>query len=263
MLSPLYGQLSPLRVPTAIVKGISPADISGLQLWLDATTGLYDATSGGNSVTSDGVAIGRWEDQSGNGNHGTQSVVNDQPLYRTGIPAVDFDGANDSINCGQPASLDITGNGTILFWVYMDSVTDFDGFVSKAIKDTTSIVSGSQYHIEAYQGRFRTIITGNDLRNGTQQTGTCPTISTGVWQQFAFSWDSSLLKQYKNGLFAASRSQSGSPQTKAYDLFIGKRDRLTTSAIDGRIAEVLIYSEALSEEDITTLFDISKSNFGL
>jgi hypothetical protein len=77
----------------------NPTSISGLQLWLDATTGLFDATSGGNSVTTDGGSVARWEDQSGNSRHITQSILLSQPILKTAIQngknIIRFDGTND------------------------------------------------------------------------------------------------------------------------------------------------------------------------
>ncbi|NDC19766.1 MAG: hypothetical protein EBZ87_05820 [Microbacteriaceae bacterium] len=77
----------------------SPSSIAGLQLWLDATTGLFDATSGGNAVTTDGSAVARWEDQSGNGRNATQATLNNRPVLKTSIQngksGIRFDGSND------------------------------------------------------------------------------------------------------------------------------------------------------------------------
>ena len=58
-----------------------PSTLSGLQLWADASLGRYDATSGGSAVNSDAGAIARWEDQSGNGNHLTQSTSGNRCAY--------------------------------------------------------------------------------------------------------------------------------------------------------------------------------------
>ena len=57
-------------------RAFTPSSISGLDLWLDAADGntLFDATSGGNLVTSDGSAVKRWEDKSGNGLHATEAT---------------------------------------------------------------------------------------------------------------------------------------------------------------------------------------------
>jgi hypothetical protein len=80
----------------------SPTNIAGLQLWLDATTGLFDATSGGSEVTTDGSAVARWEDQSGNGRHIIQATVNDRPILKTSIQnsknILRFDGTSDYLS---------------------------------------------------------------------------------------------------------------------------------------------------------------------
>lgn len=85
-----------------LAKSFSPTDIAGLQLWLDATTGLFDATSGGSAVTTDGSAVARWEDQSGSGRHIVQAIVNDRPILKTSIQnnknILRFDGASDYLS---------------------------------------------------------------------------------------------------------------------------------------------------------------------
>jgi len=75
-------------------KAFSPLDISNLDLWLDAADGntLYDATSGGSLVTTDGSAVKRWEDKSGNGLHATEAT--NAPVLETaeknGLNALNF-----------------------------------------------------------------------------------------------------------------------------------------------------------------------------
>jgi hypothetical protein len=82
----------------------SPLLIPGCQLWLDAadSSTLFDATVGGSLVTTDGTAVARWEDKSGNGRHATQSTANARPLLRTNVKngrnVLRFDGSNDFIS---------------------------------------------------------------------------------------------------------------------------------------------------------------------
>ena len=82
-----------------VKKGFSPSNIAGLSFWLDATTGLFDATSGGNPVTTDASSVARWEDQSGNSRHITQSTLASRPILKTAIQngknIIRFDGTND------------------------------------------------------------------------------------------------------------------------------------------------------------------------
>ena len=79
----------------------TPNLISGLQLWLDAadSSTLFDATAGGNLVTTDGSAVARWADKSGNNRHATQGTANARPLLITSVKngrnIARFDGSND------------------------------------------------------------------------------------------------------------------------------------------------------------------------
>jgi len=78
-----------------------PLTISGLQLWLDAadSSTLFNATAGGSLVTTDGAAVARWADKSGNNRHATQTTANARPILKTSIKngrnVLRFDGTND------------------------------------------------------------------------------------------------------------------------------------------------------------------------
>lgn len=90
------GQVVPyLRRTRGAAAGFSPSDIVGLHIWLHPTSGFYDATSGGNLVTTNNSPIARWADASGGGRHFTKATSN-QPLLATsflnGYDAVNFDG---------------------------------------------------------------------------------------------------------------------------------------------------------------------------
>lgn len=88
----------------------SPADISGLKLWLDASqiTGL-----------NDGDAVTTWADLSGNGNDATQATVSKKPLYKTAIqngrPGLLSDGVDDllsgSVTAPQPCTVVVVIKG--------------------------------------------------------------------------------------------------------------------------------------------------------
>lgn len=72
-------QLRPTR------GGFSPTQLSGtLALWLDASDPnvLFDATVGGNLVSSDNGAVARFEDKSASAFHLTQSTAGDRPALK-------------------------------------------------------------------------------------------------------------------------------------------------------------------------------------
>ena len=148
----------------------SPSDISGLQLWLDATTGLFDATSGGSAVTTDGSAVARWEDQSGNGRHATQGTSNNRPVLKTAIKngknVLRFDGSNDLFSLASTI-----GGSAFTFitaWKNSDAVTG-----SMLIWSTgnpyaryVGIVTDSSYNAD---GRDKFTLSQND--NGSGNSG--------------------------------------------------------------------------------------------
>lgn len=105
------------------MRHLKPREIQGCQLALDASiaTSLYDATSGGSLVATDG-AIGRWEDQSGGARHAT-ATLKARPIRKVGVingcDAVRFDGVNDVITYGTPSSV---APSTIVFAAKMISI---------------------------------------------------------------------------------------------------------------------------------------------
>ena len=108
--------------PTAFV---SPTQIAGLQLWLDAAAPetLFDATTGGSLVAADG-GVARWEDKSGNNRHFTQATSNKRPLRKTaqqnGLDLLRFDGSNDNMTASGTASAlkFLHGADSTIFIVY-------------------------------------------------------------------------------------------------------------------------------------------------
>ena len=68
---PLYSATSPLPKNMERRRTFNPSRISNLDLWLDAADGdtLFDETSGGNFVTTNGGSVKRWGDKSGGGRH--------------------------------------------------------------------------------------------------------------------------------------------------------------------------------------------------
>ncbi|MBW2523552.1 MAG: hypothetical protein JRI23_05230 [Deltaproteobacteria bacterium] len=80
--------------------GWNPSQLSGLNLWLEASTCVF---TNGSHVTT-------WFDLSGNGNHATQNVSDERPVLTpsaiNGLPAVDFDGVDDSLVIADHPTLD-------------------------------------------------------------------------------------------------------------------------------------------------------------
>jgi hypothetical protein len=63
----------------------APGDLTSLVGWwdADAASTLFDATSGGNLVTTHNAQVKRWEDKSGKGHHATQNNTNGPKIQTT------------------------------------------------------------------------------------------------------------------------------------------------------------------------------------
>jgi hypothetical protein len=242
MLSPLYGQLSPLRVPT-VVKVPLPKTIPGLQLWLDATTGLYDATSGGNTVTTDGASIARWEDQSGNGYHVRQTTANNQPVLKTnqqnGLNIVRFDGSNDFLSSANNFSVTGGSNRTV-FIVFNRDTSQNKSIVSWGVNSAGQAVLFTQ----EFFLRFNSTIKGYTNQG-----------ANGAWSLWATVGAGSTLGDYHayfNGggitTPTSTTNNSNALNTGSSPIYIAKTSYGADYA-DGDMAEVLIYNSALSNAD--------------
>ena len=87
------GEQGAIYIPNPIVNGVQS---------------LFQDSAGTAAVTADGDPVGRMLDQSGNGNHATQSVSGSKPVYRTDgtLHWLEFDGVDDFM---QTSSIDFTG----------------------------------------------------------------------------------------------------------------------------------------------------------
>lgn len=93
MITPLYRGISVLGHGFGS-PAFSPADISGLKLWLKADAGLYQDAAMTTPATANNDPVGGWADQSGLGNHATQAVSGSRGIYRPSSqnskPGVEF-----------------------------------------------------------------------------------------------------------------------------------------------------------------------------
>jgi hypothetical protein len=266
MLSPLYGQLSPLRIPTLSLE--IPKTVAGLQLWLDATTGLYDATSGGSLVTTDSAAVARWEDRSENARHHTNATLNNRPILKTnqinGKNVVSFDGSNDSLANSSTVFRNVSGY--TFFGVRKNRST-----VSSGIRtffdnnDGSSQIRFSLITLATNSLRMR----GRRLTTDTLTTLTTPNNNTtiGNFELFSVIVDhtNTTVKLFKNGSLNASSVNfltSGNTSDVSFRTIIGAFTTGNTHA-DIDVAEIIVYHGVLSDTDRQNVESYLTNKWGL
>jgi hypothetical protein len=245
-----------IRIGGISISRFNPTSINGLQLWLDATTGLFDATSGGSPVTTDGATVARWEDQSGSGYHVTQATPANRPVLKTGIRnsknAIRFDGSDDAL-----VSASIVENNLSAMTCFV--VAYIEGFGGSSLGRYFSrgnqriwITNGTRSTNQLY------VHAVSDLSQLGHETA-LSSIAISNWYLSSGRWDggTSYLTNVSQRL---NRSASTRGNSQSFDLasvanttyVIGNRTDLLRT-FNGDIAELIIYNQTLSTEQIESV----------
>ena len=195
------------------------------------------------------------------------SFINDTIYDSSTItPSFAFDESGDYMDCGNNSSTNIAAsNLTISFWVKSasNSQSNYTGLISKA-PNTAAIVSAGQYEIEIQTSQnTRYIVTGCDLKAGSETTGTVPTLTLNTWENIAMTWDGDTIIAYKNATVTATKisPSATAPTSITEPLRIGKRENY--GQFNGNIGPVQIYNRALSANEVLHNYNALKGRFGL
>ena len=241
----------------------SPSNIAGLSLWLDATTGLFDATSGGNSVTTDGGSVARWEDQSGNSRHITQATLASQPILKTAIQngknIIRFDGTNDILR-RSGAFVHAQGAATIFVVVSANTGVN-DRFMNEGrTANTTSlympIISANATQFNVLYRLDNNTIPLNNVNFGVAFNGTGFKLVCAVDSGTNFAG-------FINKV--TTNNQNYSRGTVTLDTFAigGWATTIERDFFPGDVAEVVIYNTALGTSDRQSVENYLYSKWGI
>jgi type II secretory pathway pseudopilin PulG len=215
----------------AITMDKSSADPTGLVGWwkLNETSGTTTA------------------DSSGNGNNGTLVNMNPATDWVTGQigGALDCDGTNDYVNCGNGASLNITAQVTLAVWVKTRDCGNsaFNPYVDKgdhsyALRHNSSNNLSFAIHTNStwYAADYAVTSAFNNS-----------------WHHVAGSYDGSNVKLYVDGVLRGTTNHVGSIDSTTYGVNIGRCSEQTSRLYNGVIDDVRIYNRALSATEIAQL----------
>ncbi len=186
------------------------------------------------------------QDFSGNGNDGE---LLGNPTWVEGKfgNALEFDGSN-SVDCGDPRSLDIDGEAlTLLAWVKPTTTQGLDGIIEKECGAN----AGYNLYLNSGKIHFRMFANGNVAVDAVDN------VPNGSWSHIAAVYDGSKMKVYVDGEFNAERDQSGNITTNDIKLAIGASSECGRG-YDGAVDEVAVLNIALTEDEIS---DVMKKGF--
>ena len=167
----------------------------------------------------------------------------------------EFDGVDDKIEVTNFPTSVFNGSCTMESWVYWND-------------DTRSTILGN-YNAGANDVNFEKL-TGKTLRfywnRGERDVTASNVVVLNTWQCVVFVRDTAAnaFKFYVNGILVATVSNDGSNIASTGSTFrIGADSRNGSTVTNGDISTVRMYSQALTQAEVTQNFNAQKSRFGL
>lgn len=216
------------------------------------------STIGGSNIVTNGLVLALdaanrrsyvsgssvWNDLSGNRNSG--SLVNGPTFDSANGGSIVFDGSDDIVNLGRPASLDLT-TLTLSAWI-------------RTTTNLNQIVIGKSYISSYYMNIAPNVKQFAFWTNGNQLLSTViPTIGDPTWCNIVGTINSTSKSIYFNGTINASTVGS-TVGIDSNDIYIGNSPVLNSFFL-GNIANIQIYNRALSSEEVLQNYEALKSRY--
>jgi hypothetical protein len=195
-------------------------------------------------------------DSSGNGNLG--KILQGEPKWQTSGGKIDgallFDGKGDYVHLANESNFDFTGEVTVTAWI---KVNQFD-------KEWQAIVTkgDSAWRLQRHQGTsaLEFACTGLQVPGGSPYGGLYGNkpVNDGKWHLVAGIYDSEKMYIYIDGIVDVSQPASGAIATNDQPVFIGENAEMTGRFWNGLIGDVRVYNYALSQGQVTALYNEGK-----
>jgi hypothetical protein len=165
--------------------------------------------------------------------------------------SIEFDGSGSNINLNiNNAPVE---SGTLLAWIKIDDwVNTYDSII---FKGPHSSWSGIDFGI--FRNSDQNVFLGT-LNDGTNNMGNAgpksSVITPGVWYMLVFTWNGTVTKFYTNNIETGSFNWAHGAGDRSLNMRFGSNVGGTNYYLDGLIDDVRIYDRALSEEEVTLLY---------
>jgi parallel beta-helix repeat protein len=210
--------------------------------------------------------IAHWKFDEGTGSVAYDSAgTNDGTIYGAawarGIidGALDFDGVDDYVDCGNDNSLNIIDEITLSAWVKADGkANDFEKIVMKSTINTSDpwVLYGLDFDGGGDNATKVRMFASNGTVGSYALAISTTNIQNGIWYHFAGTYNDSELKIYINGLREANTATTFSRlgiNDEPVLIGVYHKDRLANQ-FRGTIDDVRIYNRALSAAEIEELY---------
>ena len=259
---PLYSATSPLPVNMERRRTFNPSRISNLDLWLDAAdqNTLFDATTGGNFVTTNGGSVKRWEDKSGGNRHA--SCAGHTLIF----PTLTTNGKNGKNVINFATSKYLTCSFTGVTYTAQTSFIVFQ-FLSGALTNARALTQATSLQGNDFNGDHYIQVVRNSSNNQfcSQASGNFRSTVSATPNQYYIA----RARHTGSNLTLKLNSSEGSSFAHTLNFnfsvfrigsFIPANALPASSHLNSPVAEVIIYRKSLTdaESDLVTNYLNSK-----
>jgi len=224
-----------------------------LQLWLKADAGVTANDAGG---------VILWEDQSGNANHAAQSIDLQAPALigaaLNSRPALRFDGVDDSLQVEDSDSLSGAGDMATFFVVKFD---DFAFYRAVWGKTAGNLPAPTDIYTVPGSGVLR-VYRGDGSTVNLSFVDTAQSLRAATYLVMGFTVEGETLTHYLNNQENGAAVVTTNTADANTPLQIGTRNDFVTR-LKGDLAELLIYSRALSTTERSNVFYYLQTKYNL
>ena len=142
-------------------------------------------------------------------------------------------GNNNYVLVPDSTGLDLTGTGTIMAWVYINTTVANAGVVQKGSSNAYALRLNRQNGTWAYVELW--------LANTRRLQSPTNSVRQGQWNHVAVTWAPGSMAIYVNAVLLASNATTQAASTNNQSLYIGSATTSAT-AFKGKIDEVYIYT---------------------
>lgn len=213
----------------------------------------------------DYVSKWRFDEGSGNTAHDENETNNNDGSFTAGSTgnwtsgakygdyAIDFDGTDDYVDCGNQFAP--TSNVTYSAWIKLNALNTNYRWLSQSGNDAGDFI----FRLADTSGHLRFLRwTGSGINFDYWDTSTIA-VSAGNWHHVVAAYDGSGTDLYVDGQKETGSKTSNDATVSAENLFIGK---FSTNYFNGTIDEVRIYNRTLSNDEINQTMNNSHYSEG-
>jgi C1A family cysteine protease len=222
-------------------------------LWNDTIQAGSNADTG--TPITPGGPVGYWRfdegsgttatDSSGMGNSGT--IFGATYVAGHSSTALSFDGANDYVQIPHSASLNLTSDFSIEFWMRSDGVgNSFQMLVSKRLDSDWTAPFQVWLDNRSASGFNMAIRFSLGTGTNSQAISANDAVSSGQWTYVVVTVSGSTMKIYINGVERASGPFSGTRQSNTAPLRLGVYPGWSGYFFNGLLDEVKVHREVIT-----------------